>query len=83
MVRSRMEARLEALEKNFEKWRQTLVEDREVRGTHQELNDARLKRVKELLEAILVAMCHKSACDLNFDRQICSDLVEIWLKNQA
>ena len=30
-----------------------------------------------------LARCHKSACDLNFDRQTYSDLDEIWLKNQA
>ena len=53
MVRSRMEARLEALERNFEEWRQTMTEDREVRGTRQELADARLRRVEELLEALV------------------------------
>ena len=53
MVRSRMEVRLEAVERNFEEWRQTMTKDREVRGTRQELADARLRRVEELLEALV------------------------------
>ena len=36
----------------------------------------------QALKNIEMPSYHKSACDLDFDRKTCSNLDEIWLKNQ-
>ena len=53
MVCSRIEPQLEALEKYFNEWQWTLAEDWEVREMCWELNNARLKRIEKLLEALV------------------------------
>ena len=50
MVHTRMEGRLDILERNLEAWRKEMEEDREIQETRRELQDAQMKKIEELLE---------------------------------